>query len=815
MSQKKKKETLILLDTHAIIHRAYHAIPEMSSPKGEPVNAVYGLAAMVIKIIKDLKPDHVIAAYDLPGPTHRHEVYKEYKAKRPQIDDSLITQINRSRDVLSAFSIPIYEMPGFEADDVIGTIATTAKKNFDVIIASGDMDTLQLVDDERVRVFTLRKGIQDTILYDEKAVLARYGFLPIRIPDYKGFAGDPSDNIIGIPGIGEKTATKLLQEFDSMEGVYKAVHNKKWTEEKWKEAGISPRNLNLLREHEDEAEFSKVLATIRIDAPIDFKEPEKSFADTLDVAHATALFTDLGFRSLVPRMSALSAKPQKIVKTDTGEEGDAPRQQSLSAIDTVPEAEKEMFAEAKIMLWLTQSDLTNPTLDDVLANTKSKTVPEAHAKLTALVEKEDLKEVFETIEKPLIPIVETINKRGVLIDAPYLKDLSYEYTKELVKLEKKIHAHAGTEFNISSPKQLGDILFTKLGIGIEGKRQKKTATGQLSTKESELVKLKDAHPIIDDILAYRSLSKLLGTYIDAIPPLLDEASRLHTTFIQAGAATGRMASKDPGLQNIPIKTELGRRIRNAFVATPGFVLAAFDYSQIELRIAAFLSGDEKLIEIFKQGEDVHRAVAAAVFKVSPETVDAEMRRRAKVINFGILYGMGVNALKMNLDTGAQKVERSEAQAYLTDYFANFAGLAAYLTKVKADASRLGYTKTLFGRKRFFPGIRSKLPFVRAEAERQALNAPMQGTQADIIKLAMIEIDALLRKEYQGEAYLILQVHDELIFEIRKEKVKELAPKILKHMQEIVPLEKTKGVPILSSSSVGPNWGEMSELGSGD
>lgn len=812
MSQKKKKETLILLDTHAIIHRAYHALPEMSSPGGEPVNAVYGLAAMIIKIIKDLKPDHVVAAYDLPGPTHRHEVYKEYKAKRPQIDDSLITQINRSRDILSAFSIPIYEMPGFEADDIIGTIATSAKKNFNVIIASGDMDTLQLVDDEKVRVFTLRKGIQDTILYDEKAVLARYGFLPVRIPDYKGFAGDPSDNIIGIPGVGEKTATKLLQTFDSMEGVYKAVHSKQWTVDKWKEAGFSERNVNLIREHEDEAEFSKVLATIRTDAPIVFKEPEKTFVDTLDVVHATALFTDLGFRSLVPRINQLSgdvssgpkgsnsfqvsASDAKDVKTDT---------QHLTP-DTSP-----LFQEAAIMLWLTQSEITNPTLDDVLANTKSASISEAHAKLKILVEKEELTWVFENIEKPLIPIVEAMNTRGVLIDAPYLKDLSREYTKELAKLENKIHAHAGVEFNISSPKQLGDILFTKLGIGIEGKRQKKTATGQLSTKESELVKLKDTHPIIEDILAYRSLSKLLGTYIDAIPPLLDEASRLHTTFIQTGAATGRMASKDPGLQNIPVKTELGRRIRNAFVATPGFVLTAFDYSQIELRIAAFLSGDEKLIDIFKRGEDVHTAVAAAVFKVPPEEVDAEMRRRAKVINFGILYGMGVNALKMNLDTGAQKVERTEAQAYLTDYFANFAGLAEYLATVKADASRLGYTKTLFGRKRFFPGIRSKLPFVRAEAERQALNAPMQGTQADIIKLAMIEINALLQKEYKGEAHLILQVHDELIFEIRKEKVKELAPKILEHMQGIVPPEKTKGVPILSSSSVGPNWGEMSEL----
>jgi DNA polymerase-1 len=808
MTAKKKKETLILLDTHAIIHRAYHALPELSSPAGEPVNAVYGLATMLMKIIKDLKPDHVVAAYDLPGPTHRHEVYKEYKAKRPEIDSSLIVQINRSRDMLAAFGIPVYEVPGFEADDVIGTIASSAKKNFDVIIASGDMDTLQLVDGERVRVFTLRKGIQDTILYDEKAVLDRFGFLPTRIPDYKGFAGDPSDNIIGIPGIGEKTATNLLKAFDSMEEVFKAVHSKKWTADSWKKIGISERQLNLLRDHEDEAIFSKVLATIRLDAPVNFVEPKKSFSETLDVEKLVNLCTNLGFRSLIPRVRQLGGGSESGISSSDSESAPKtkdPKPKNLNSTDSA------LLAESAVMLWLTQSDLTNPSLDDVLRGTKSETLAEAHEKLRVLIKKENLETVFEKIEKPLIPVVERMNMRGVLIDAPYLKDLSKQYSKELGKLEKKIHAHAGVEFNISSPKQMGEILFTKLGIGIEGKRQKKTATGQLSTKESELVKLKSAHPIINEILAYRTLSKLLGTYIDAIPPLLDAESRLHTTFIQTGAATGRMASKNPGLQNIPVKSELGRRIRHAFVASPGYLLAAFDYSQIELRIAAFLSEDEKLIEIFKRGEDVHAAVAAAVFNVPSDSVDAEMRRRAKAINFGILYGMGVNALKMNLDAGGQRVERSEAQAYLTEYFANFSGLAAYLAKVKAEASRRGYTETLFGRRRYFPGMRSKLPFVRAEAERQALNAPMQGTQADIIKLAMVKIDALLREKYEGDAYLLLQVHDELIFEIKKGKVAELAPQILDCMQSIVPPEKTKGVPILSSSSVGPNWGEMKKI----
>lgn len=803
MTAKQKRETLILLDTHAIIHRAYHALPELSSPSGEPVNAVYGLATMLMKIIKDLKPDHVVAAYDLPGPTHRHEVYKEYKGKRPEIDSSLIVQIHRSRDMLAAFGIPIYEVPGFEADDVIGTIAASIKKNFDVIIASGDMDTLQLVDDERVRVFTLRKGIQDTIIYDEKAVLARYGFLPARIPDYKGFAGDPSDNIIGIPGIGEKTATNLLKAFDSMEEVYKAVHSKKWTVDKWKEIGISERQFGLLKDHEDEAAFSKVLATIRLDAPVNFIEPKKSFFETLDVEKLVSVCTDLGFRSLIPRVRQLGSSAESKVPSP---ELESPSKTRDPKLETLNSADSALLAESAVMLWLTQSDTTNPTLDDVLQNTKSETLAEAHPKLRALIRKEGLEDVFENIEKPLIPVVAEINRHGILVDAGYLKDLSKEYHRELNSLAKKIYEAAGEEFNINSPKQLGEILFTKLGIGIAGKRQKKTATGQLSTKESELQKLKGEHPVIEHILAYRELAKLLGTYIDAIPPLLDKDGRLHTSFIQTGTTTGRISSKDPNLQNIPVKSELGRRIRKAFVAPQGSVLAAFDYSQIELRIAALLSGDEKLISIFKRGEDVHAAVASEVFGVPQSEVTYEMRRRAKVINFGILYGMGVNALQANLGG-----DRAEAQEFYTRYFETFIGLAEYLQMTKASAARLGYTTTYFGRRRFFPGIRSKLPYVRAMAERMAINAPLQGTQSDIIKIAMAKIHTIIKEKFEGDAAIVLQIHDELVFEIKESILEKVADEIRHAMEDVIPAKDMKGIPILVSAAAGPNWGEMTKL----
>src|SRR3989344_4352218 len=799
-----KRERLVLLDTHAIIHRAYHAVPELSSPSGEPVGAVYGLSTMLMKIVKDLKPDHIVAAYDLPGPTHRHAVYKEYKAKRPKADDALVIQINRSRDVLSAFGIPLYEAPGFEADDVIGTIAERVKKDFDVIIASGDMDTLQLVDDERVRVFTLRRGIQDTILYDEKAVQDRFGFGPERIPDYKGFAGDPSDNIIGIPGIGEKTATELIRAFDSMDGVYAALKKNK---NALVEKGFKERIQKLVAEHEDEAEFSKVLATIRTDAPIDFKEPEKSFAEAFEVKKAVELFTELGFRSLVPRV-------QSLVNGESGaggeqEKSSAPTIYNLQPLSSSPlalsPAASALLAEAAVMLWLTHSDITNPTVEDVLNNTKTTTLAEAHEKLSAEIKKQDLTRVFEEIEKPLIPVIHSMNEHGVLIEDGYLKKLSKEYHKELDALAEDIYRMAGQTFNINSPRQLGQVLFEKMGLA-QGVRQKKTTTGQLSTRESELVKLKGEHPIIDQILTHREFQKLLSTYIDAIPTLLGPDNRLHTTFNQTGTTTGRLSSQNPNLQNIPIKSEWGRKIRRAFVAPEGRMLVTFDYSQIELRLAAFLSGDKKLTAIFKEGLDVHAGVAADVFGVPQSEVTYEMRRRAKVINFGILYGMGVNALREQLGC-----DRAEAQAFFNRYFETYSDLADYMAKTKASALRLGYTTSYFGRRRYFPGIRSTLPYVKAAAERMAINAPLQGTQSDIIKIAMHRLHALFEKEYKGKASLILQIHDELMFEIDKSIVAEVGPKIQHIMENVLPEDEMRGIPLLVVGEKGQNWGEMVKL----
>ncbi|PIR83880.1 hypothetical protein COU18_01960, partial [Candidatus Kaiserbacteria bacterium CG10_big_fil_rev_8_21_14_0_10_51_14] len=807
---EKQKPTLVLLDSHAIIHRAYHALPELTDKDGRPAGALYGLAAMLVKLIKELKPDYMAAAYDLAGPTHRHEVYEAYKGTRAKIEDSLVEQLDRSRDIFAAFHIPMYEAPGFEADDVIGTLAVLLKSDFNIVIASGDMDTMQLVDGKKVRVFTLKKGINDTVLYDEEAVKERFGFAPEHIPDYKGFAGDPSDNIIGISGIGAKTATKLIQAYGSVEDIYKKIHDSRMTIHDWKKIGVSERVYALLKEGQEEAEFSKVLATIRTDAPVIFDTAAANWRDVFSAEHAVKLFTALGFRSLVPRIESLAGKTQNTNHgADNAEDKPVgteiiPSQQT--AVLAAPEAESMHAKEAKVAWWLLNPDATNPSVDDVLHGTGVQTIEDAHAKLMRSLKEEKLDGVYENIEKPLIPVIDTLNATGILIDAPYLQSLSKEYHAELDALAVKIFKQAGGEFNLNSPKQLSEVLFVKMSIKAPGVRQKKTATGQISTKESELVKLQNEHPIIKDILAHRELQKLLSTYIDAIPPLLGADGRLRTTFIQTGAATGRFASREPNLQNIPVKSELGRRIRHAFVAGEGKLLVAFDYSQIELRLAALLSGDKKLKDIFIRGEDVHNAVAAEVFGVPPEEVAYEMRRRAKVVNFGILYGMGVNALKEQLGT-----ERPEAQEYLNRYFATFSGLASYLARTKVSAARLGYTKTLFGRKRFFPGIASRLPFVRAQAERMAINAPIQGTQADIIKRAMVQIQERIDNEFRERVSMVLQIHDELIFEVEEESVGTFSKAAKQIMESVLTREEMGGVPILVSSEAGHSWSDMEPI----
>ncbi len=831
MAKKNYKTKIVLIDAHAILHRAYHALPDFSSSKGEPTGGLYGLASMMLRIIADLKPDYIFACYDRAEPTFRKQVYDEYKAGRAKAEPELVAQIIRSRDIFTALHIPIYDLAGFEADDIIGTIVEKLSKGVrgetsgsledsprtrqassaQIIIASGDMDTLQLVDDDRVVVFTLKKGLNDTVVYDEKMVRERYGFEPKFLIDYKGLRGDPSDNIIGVEGIGEKTATTLIQEFGTIEDIYKQI---KKDEQVLLDRGVKARILEILKNSEEEAIFSKTLATIRRDAGIDFKLPKETWAETFETTKAEGLFNDLEFRTLIGRLKKLEIGPrptgevglQGSSKSNFSRPGSAEGGEPAVGSPTSSEPEVVLHSPAEeleikqlaIALWLINSDTTNPKLEDIFEYTRTEDLAKAKEKLLADLEKLGLTKIYQEVELPLIPILEEAQARGIKVDKKLLADLSVDYHAKLKDLEKKIYELAGSEFNINSPKQLGEILFTKLNLSVKG--LKKTAGGSQSTRESEIAKLKDVHPIINEILAYRELQKLLSTYIDNLPKLLDEDDILHPTLNQTGTTTGRMSSTNPNVQNIPTRGEQGAAIRTAFVAREGYELMAFDYSQIELRVLAALSQDPELIKIFNEGKDIHTSVASRVFGVIEGDVTKEMRRRAKVINFGIIYGMGVNALKANLGT-----TRDEAQEFMDNYFASFPTIKKYFELVIEGARDRGYTETLFGRRRYLPALHSQLPQIKASAERMAMNAPLQGTAADIIKLAMIRADKDIKEAgLSDKAFLLLQIHDELIFEVKEGLSAKVMPLIKKSMEEVIKMN----VPLEVSSARGPRWGEL-------
>ena len=789
---KSAPKRLVILDTHAILHRAYHALPDFSSSRGEPTGALYGLISMLVKIVSDLKPDYVAACYDLPGGTFRSAAYEQYKATRAAAEDDLVHQIKRARDVLGAFGIPKYEAVGFEADDCIGTIVEQVKnkKNLEVIIASGDMDTLQLIEGERVRVFTLRKGLTDTVMFDENAVEGRYGFGPEVVPDLKGIAGDPSDNIKGVPGVGEGSALKLLKTYGNMAKLYAAL-KKEGVEKVAQKSDVQKRFAQLVADHKEDAEFSRGLATIRRDAPIEFMLPERGWREGVETQKLFDLMAELDFRSLMPRVKALFGEKA---------EAEFAAPEISDSVQTPPPPD---FKEVELAVWVLDSNVTEPQVDDILRMGGSQNWDVAKKNILEKIKKDGLSFVYDDIELPLSPVLRAMERRGVKINRPYLKELGEEYHKELDAIAARIYKHAGGEFNINSPRQLGEVLFDKLGLI----NKKKTAAGARSTRESELTKLRESHPIVGEVLAYRELSKLLGTYIDTIPTLLDQEDRLHTTFIQTGTSTGRLGSENPNVQNIPIKSDLGRRIRHAFEASEGYELVSFDYSQIELRIAAMISGDKGLSEVFASGRDAHAEVASRVFGVEAGQVTPGQRRIAKTINFGILYGMGVSSLQQSLGT-----KRAEAQEFYDHYFTAFPKLADYMDETKAFASRHGYTQTLFGRRRYFAGIRSPIPYVRASAERMAINAPVQGSQADLIKLAMVQLARYFIKDgLEQDVHMLLQVHDELVFEIKKSKVAAVAPKIKEIMESAMPHDKSRGVPVVVEGKRGPNWGQMNKL----
>ncbi len=772
---KSKLKTIVLLDAHAILHRGYHAMQGFATRSGKPTGALYGFITMVLRIYEDIKPDYIAACFDLPKPTFRHISYDGYKAGRSKTDDALITQIQEAYSLCEALCIPIYKEEGFEADDLLGTIAEQLKKqpNTRVIIASGDMDTFQLIDDDVVTVYTLKKA-NEAALFNSQSIIDRFGFGPEHIPDYKGLSGDTSDNIIGIKGIGDKTATELIKNYGTIEEMYKVLKKDRQT---LLDAGFKERIVKLLEEGEEDALFSKTLATIRRDATSVYVEPEKMWKDMLDVTRYQEMCDLYEFRSLRNRL--------QIVK---GEEVKEEEEVSVAFHD---------LEEMRVMTQLLHSEMTNAHFIDIQNVAKESAVPKVKEALVEMLMKEGLTDLFLTVEKPIIGILQDMQKVGITLDVKKLGDMSKDLHAQVKVLETKIHKLAGMEFNIASPKQLGDVLYDKMGLG---SKIKKTKTGQKSTNVTELEKIQDEHEIVALILEYRELTKLLSTYVDLLPSFVKEDGKIHAHYIQTGAGTGRFACEDPNLQNLPVKSELGQKVRGAFVASKGKVLLSCDYAQIDLRAAAILSGDENLVEIFKKGIDVHTGTAARVFGVKEEDVTSDMRRKAKAINFGILYGMGVTALKEGMG-----VERKEAQEFFDQYKATFVRLMEFLEEVKAEAWKLGYTKTLLGRRTHVPLLKSPLPFLRAQGERMAMNAPIQGTSADIVKLAMIDAtDYFKKKKLEGKADLLLQIHDELIFEIDKDMGEEVADELVKILENVLKKRNLTDIPLVVSKSLGQN-----------
>ncbi len=885
MSEKtqknEKQKVFVLLDTHALIHRAFHALPPLMSPAGEPVGAVYGVANIVLKILKDFSPDYIAAAFDRPEPTFRHEAYKEYKAQRVEAPDDLIRQFDSVRELFQAFGIRIYDKAGYEADDIIGTLvakARAADKNLTIIIASGDMDTTQLVDGTRTSVFTMRKGITDTVLYDEKAVRERFGFAPAYMPDFKGLKGDPSDNIKGVPGVGEKTATTLIQKYGTLEKIYESLSKKKLDTAVFK--GKLP---DILRAHKEEAYSSRDLARIRTDVPVSFQAADTAWKGIQSSASARAFLERLGFASLVSRLyaageSRLPAANKNSAQMSLMAAEKTPRKarafsaeffsralsaQSVSWIavedaavcagvagndawnineDDIQKNAKQfqllfqsnaphiafcgkeilrlfwkagvdsprMDFDVGIAAWVLRPEMRNPDLFDLLdekLSFRAKSAEEAGAhmpKLRKILEKElkasKLEKVFFDIEMPLVPVLAHMENMGIRIDIKILSDFSKSLQHRMDQREARIYELAGAKFNINSPKQLGEILFEKLGIASDAVR--KTGGGARSTRASELTKLKGAHPLVDEILAWREEMKLKSTYVDVLPGLIDPATkRIHTTFNQTGTVTGRLSSQNPNMQNIPIRTPLGLEIRRAFVAAPGYTLVSFDYSQIELRLAAHLSGDKNMIQAFRDGNaDIHTLTAAAVNHAQPADVTPTMRRAAKAINFGILYGMGAQSLAESLGIG-----RREADSFIRAYFEQFPGIKTLMEKLKRDALERGFVETLFGRRRYFPNMANLGWQARREAERMAINAPIQGSDSDIIKVAMVRVYRQLSEDIQqGDVKLLLQVHDELLFEVKQPLVKSVSERVRNIMEHACEL----AVPLRVDVRTGANWKDM-------
>ena len=889
-TETEAKPTVVLVDGNNYVYRAYYAIPELSNSKGFPTNAIYGFTNMLIKLLREQKPDYVAVAFDMKGPTFRHEAFEAYKATRKPMPEPLRPQIDYIKNIVRGFSIPVIEREGVEADDIIGTLARRfAADGLKVVVVSGDKDLMQLVNDHIVMVDTMKE-----VIYDVEAVRKRFGVEPDKVVEILGLMGDTSDNIPGVPGIGPKGALRLIEQFGTIEAIInnpEKIYNAKARASilQYADQARMSRDLATIDTH---VALEIDLATLRHDEPdrrvlLDlFKECEfSSLVQEMKGEEATLrgnyslVQTEQDLSALVEKlrhipsfcldfiltspepmraeMAGLAVCPEPghalyipLFKTDLTAE-DAWRKTVMNALSPLladPSMKKDGhdFKSALVALdrmgaslsglgcdTMVAAYLLNPArrsfdLTDIVfeqsgqqilsqkdllgSGTKALTFRETDAEkireyacrradaiaglspsLMAQIETEGFDSLLRDLEMPLISVLAAMERHGVLIDAALLHTMSTELEQILSLSENKIYQLAGEHFNINSPKQLQAILYDKLQLP----RGKKIKEGY-STDGETLAFLAGSHELPAEILAYRSLIKLKSTYIDALPLLIHpETGRIHTSYNQTVTATGRLSSSNPNLQNIPIRTLEGKRIRQAFIAAPGCEIVSADYSQIELRILAHLSGDKNLIDAFLSGEDIHSRTASDIFGVFPAMVNADMRRQAKVINFGILYGMSAFGLSKELGLNPKM-----AQAYIDGYFAKYSGVRAYLDGILAEAREKGYVTTLLNRRRFLPEINSSNTATRQFAERTAINTPIQGTAADLIKVAMLNIHHLIRKRKLKSA-MIMQVHDELVFEVPEKEKVELMELVKKEMEEVMELD----VPLKVEIAAGRNWDE--------
>ncbi len=743
---------LILVDGNALLHRAFHAYPFLSTSQGEQVNAVFGFTVMLLQVLERFKPHYIAVTFDQKGPTFRHQEFTQYKAQRKPMDDGLASQIERTRDVVRAFNIPIFAISGYEADDLIGTIATWTKSMQDVdevIIVTGDRDLLQLLD-AKVKAFMPGKSFSEGSIVDLAKFKEKFGFEdPQQLIDFKALRGDASDNIPGVHGIGDVGATKLIQKYGTLENIYAHLDE------------IDARTRQKLADSAEIAVLSKKLATIDTDVPMQF-ELEDCVAENFERDTVRKLFEELEFKSLIKKFS-----PPAIVTNDPVEKSKTKK--------TVRKGDQLSFDE----------EIQEEVLDE-------------KARVQKFLKDQPAQVV--DLDLSMIEVLARMRERGVLVDKAVLERLSTIFGSKLEKIVSDIYESAGHEFNLNSPKQLAEVLFDHLKLPVI----KKTKTGR-STDEEVLKELAIGSPVAEKILEYRELSKLKSTYVDALPKYIKEDGRIHSTLSLDVAATGRLSSSDPNLQNIPIRSQWGSEIRKAFIAAPGYVLVSADYSQIELRIMAHLSGDEAMQTIFSENRDIHASTAALIFNVPLDQVSKDQRRSAKTINFGLMYGMGAHALARDL-----KITFSQAQLFIKAYFDAFPKVKKWVDKILAEGQEKGYVETIMGRRRYLPELKSPDRRLQAAGQRMAINMPAQGTQAEMIKLAMVHIDQQI-EALDGQARLeigmLLQIHDELIFEVKEEAVAKWVPVIKEKMLNALPLS----VPIEVGLNTGCSWGEMKEL----